>query len=472
MFKEKNNKYLDTVIIGSGLSALNFIDEFSKKEKKIHVISPNFNEKLFDNKYEKIEFLPSQMYDKKIQAENYFFANQIEKSKNCKVLGSLNFGGLSNYWGLQVDNYINIKNQRLTKSINKKINSSFNDLLNKFKLIGTFQYNNKAYQNEFNIPAHFSNLLKKKYKNFKILRPIIAFNRNLKKRELSQIKENKDKLNSSNFLEISGLKNKIHFHNFYVEEIQKYGKKLKIICKNKKEMKIFIVKKVILAAGTIATTKIIMNYLKIKKEVSIKHHPRLIAVYLGRKKINTDLKFTPSLLQFIGKNNQNFFSADIRPGNSDITDSIISLSRLLLPFKFLINFFKQRLIFSNILLDPKFSDIYMKSMGKNFLIYTKKNNVYGELKKTNLKFFYFLLKQNLIFPFFKTHFPGIGSDFHYFGSIPINGKQKLSVNENCQLKNNKNIYVVDSSVFNFKTNKYPLGIVMANARRIGKLLSK
>ena len=88
-----------------------------------------------------------------------------------------------------------------------------------------------------------------------------------------------------------------------------------------------------------------MNYLKIKKEVSIKHHPRLIAVYLGRKKINTDLKFTPSLLQFIGKNNQNFFSADIRPGNSDITDSIISLSRLLLPFKFLINFF--RVLFSN-----------------------------------------------------------------------------------------------------------------------------
>ena len=31
---------------------------------------------------------------------------------------------------------------------------------------------------------------------------------------------------------------------------------------------------------------------------------------------------------------------------------------------------------------------------------------------------------------------------------------------------------VDSSVFNFKSNKYPLGIVMANARRIGKLLSK
>ncbi len=82
-----------------------------------------------------------------------------------------------------------------------------------------------------------------------------------------------------------------------------------------------------------------------------------------------------------------------------------------------------------------------------------------------------MLKKNFIFPLFKTHFPGIGSDFHYFGTIPFNKNNKLSVNENCQLKNNKGIYIVDSSVFNFKNNKYPLGIVMANARRIGKLLS-
>ena len=94
-----------------------------------------------------------------------------------------------------------------------------------------------------------------------------------------------------------------------------------------------------------------------------------------------------------------------------------------------------------------------------------------KLKKINLNIFSFLLKKNFIFPLFKTHFPGIGSDFHYFGTIPFNKNNKLSVNENCQLKNNKGIYIVDSSVFNFKNNKYPLGIVMANARRIGKLLS-
>ena len=46
--------------------------------------------------------------------------------------------------------------------------------------------------------------------------------------------------------------------------------------------------------------------------------------------------------------------------------------------------------------------------------------------------------------------------------------KKLHVNENCQLNKNKNIYIVDGSVLKFKSNKYPLGAIMANARRIGK----
>ena len=67
-------------------------------------------------------------------------------------------------------------------------------------------------------------------------------------------------------------------------------------------------------------------------------------------------------------------------------------------------------------------------------------------------------------------YPGPGADYHYFGTIPFHQKGKLSVNENCQLKNYKNIYIVDGSIFNFKRNKYPLGLIIANARRIGKLL--
>ena len=64
MQKKQSNEYLDTVIIGSGLSALNFIEIYSKK-KKIDVISPNFNFKLSGGEIEEIKFLPSQMRKKK-----------------------------------------------------------------------------------------------------------------------------------------------------------------------------------------------------------------------------------------------------------------------------------------------------------------------------------------------------------------------------------------------------------------------
>ena len=88
--------------------------------------------------------------------------------------------------------------------------------------------------------------------------------------------------------------------------------------------------------------------------------------------------------------------------------------------------------------------------------------------KKNKKIFDFLIKKKIIFPFYKTLYPGPGADYHYFGTIPFHNKGKLSVNDNCQLKNNKNIFIIDGSVFNFKFNKYPLGWVIANARRIGK----
>ena len=114
----------------------------------------------------------------------------------------------------------------------------------------------------------------------------------------------------------------------------------------------------------------------------------------------------------------------------------------------------------------------MKKEKKSYKLYVKKKDTKKKLTQRNRKIFEFLKKNKVVFPFFKTFFPGFGADYHYFGSIPFNNKGKLSVNDQCQLNGNKNIYIVDGSVFNFKTNKYPLGLMVANARRIGKLLSK
>ena len=51
----------------------------------------------------------------------------------------------------------------------------------------------------------------------------------------------------------------------------------------------------------------------------------------------------------------------------------------------------------------------------------------------------------------------------------MSSKKKLSVNENCQLNGYPNIYIIDGSVLDFKENKYPVGLVMDNARRVAKI---
>ena len=96
-----NIKKLDLVVIGSGLSALNFIDTYLDKHKKVHVISPN---NLKNVKQIKKRILPAQMKSDQNDVDNFFYYNNFFLKDNCKVLGTLNKGGFSNYWGLQMDN--------------------------------------------------------------------------------------------------------------------------------------------------------------------------------------------------------------------------------------------------------------------------------------------------------------------------------------------------------------------------------
>ena len=67
--KANNKQILDLVVIGSGLSALNFIDTYLKKKKTVHVISPNIN-KNFENTKRYFNHLPSQMSGKDIPINN------------------------------------------------------------------------------------------------------------------------------------------------------------------------------------------------------------------------------------------------------------------------------------------------------------------------------------------------------------------------------------------------------------------
>ena len=470
----KNKIFFKIIVVGSGLPSLNFIDSFLKKNKHINVISPDFKEELNDKSNfnsHLFKFFPTPEIKKKIKkVKNYFISNKLKVNKNCNILGSLEFGGLSNYWGLQVDKDISEDIKHLKKKTIKSIKHHFYNLLKSSGFLGEFALNKKLkFKNDYKIPGNLENLIKKKDKNYNISKSILAFFTKKKQTRLEEIKENQSKFISSNFFK-KNLRNKnIKFHNYYVEKIYKEKKKIVLLCKNKKEIKKFIADKVVLGCGTIATTKLILNFLKIKKEIRIKHHPRLLAAFLSRQRIKSTMDFTPSLLQIKNKKRNDRYLADIRPGNKIITNSIIDLYKFLLPFKFLINYLKEFLIFSNILLDSKYSNLYIK-VKKNLIaeIYSKNKFTHFELKKRNKNIFKFLLKNKIIFPFYKTSFPGSGGEYHYFGTIPISSnKNRMSVNENCQLKSNPNIYIVDGSVFDFKVNKYPLALIMANARRIG-----
>tara|TARA_Y100000766_G_scaffold177969_1_gene152775 strand:+ start:219 stop:881 length:663 start_codon:yes stop_codon:yes gene_type:complete len=175
---------LQTVIIGTGLSSLSFIDKYLEKNKKIDIISPD-KDFLYDSNGANIHLLqnlPYHIIKNKNKINNYFESNNITVNKSSKILGILGFGGLSNYWGMQIDNNILDDIKYLSSKTRKDIIDSFFEILRKFKLKGNCKLKNKEYLNNYKVDAFFNKLLKKKFKDLLVSKPILAYS---KKRKLT-----------------------------------------------------------------------------------------------------------------------------------------------------------------------------------------------------------------------------------------------------------------------------------------------
>ena len=172
---------LKTVVIGSGLASLNFIDAFLEKKKNIDIISPDFSVDLCKNNKiygSLVKFLPTQMNKAHQKIENYYFSNNINVKNNCKILGSLEFGGLSNYWGLQIDGDINNDISYLKKNTIKEIKQSFFYFLTSNKLLGKYYFKkDKIYNNDYKIPKDLDLLNNQKKEGLRCYKPILAFNK-------------------------------------------------------------------------------------------------------------------------------------------------------------------------------------------------------------------------------------------------------------------------------------------------------
>ena len=172
--------HFNLIVIGSGLSSLSFIDSYLEKNNRVDVISPEFKKSDIKDESQNSHLynyknLPPQMIDNENKIRDYFSYNNFIVEKNSSIMASLEFGGLSNYWGLQIDPNIFPDLKCLSKKNKKKLEKSFFEIAQKAKFLGKFNLNKKDYQNDFKIDNSFSNLLtKRKINDFDITKPILA----------------------------------------------------------------------------------------------------------------------------------------------------------------------------------------------------------------------------------------------------------------------------------------------------------
>ncbi len=460
----------DIVIIGSGLSSTAFLQGLNLKNKKIALISPQSFKISKNSKNKKIEKyvkrnLPPRFSEKKNirNIVNFFDENRIIINREISIFGSLQHGGVSNYWGGSCDflnknqiNFLNKKNKNeLIKSYSKIANeNNFSGMSDKLikknsKYINKFDksfeeiINNNSGKNiEF-----FKNQNAQNYKTGKLYLPM--------------------KLNK--YKNIKKL-------NLIVKDIYKQNNFYSIICKKNKVYSEIKSKKIILGAGTISTTSIICRMLKIKKKIKLNHNPMLFGVLISKKKIKKD-NFSPSKLGariFEEKGNFNSL-VNFRGSNELIKEKIFenySFMKNKISKKFY-NLLENNLIFFNLYLDSKYGNLYInmnKNLSMNISLNKKKNLfIKNKLKKDAKKIYKNFKNKDLIYPVNFNIIPPFGNDSHYTGTIPINGKDKnLSLNENCELKGFKNLYIIDGSALPINTSKFPTALIISNAYRIGK----
>ena len=142
-------KIFDILVVGSGLSGLTFAEEYLKKNRTLNFISPTLKKDTNDDTKYKLDYkaLPPQFKKNFNKIEDFFDYNKFKFDKqNCSLLGSLEFGGLSNYWGLQIDNDIDEDLDCFGKKNKNQIINCFYEILEDKNLMA----NNSDYNFSFN----------------------------------------------------------------------------------------------------------------------------------------------------------------------------------------------------------------------------------------------------------------------------------------------------------------------------------
>lgn len=461
----------DLIVIGSGLSSFAFLKGLKTAKKKICIISYENESTKIKIESENIDYknLPPRLKLNKKNKKNivdFYEKNNFKIDSRTSIFGIVSHGGVSDYWGCSNEdlnvNKINFLNKK-NKNLIKKANIFFNNRYYSSDLKKNRILNNKNQKNYVDLK---NKLLNYKSKFFKFYNNTTAYNekKKLEFRPANYFKE---------------INKKIKLYNYFVDKIRKRKKYYEIYCDGKKGKTIFRARKIVLAAGTFSTTRIVCEMLKFKNKIKVYHNPMLFGVFTSRYLIqNKESRMPPSdfALKINDKLTNSSLIANFRRINKTIEKKIFQNFRQAnnYLFKKIFNIFKFKLIFINLYLSNKFSNIFFKYDDKEFKIYSdyKKTKINNKLLKRNFQRIYKYLKlKNLITFLHHSYVPETGSDSHFIGTIPISKKKnKLSLNENCELKNFKNLFIVDGSSIPKNNLKFPTNLIICNAYRIGRLI--
>ena len=470
----------DYLIVGSGLSAVSFLHGLGEENKKIIILSYQSKKKTNTainlNGYE----FPAKLKDKEKHHVNYFkkYLNIKKLDKNINLFGSMSDEGNSKFWGLHYE--LGTENEI---SFLKKNN--YNDLKKSFiKIYKDFSFLGKTCEdlgdNNYFIDDYFYFLLNSKNKkklNFKNCALAIIKDKLKNFKNLSWDDNSKKSIFVPSTFFNKFNKTKFIKKNYLVKKIKKKKNFYEVYCSDNDKDYIIKTEKLIFASGTLSTTKIISEFINFNGKIRMLHNPMAFFSFISlRKKINNINSFY-SQLTFSLKNKKNYTFGSLRSLNDDIIKKISKQYGLFgYIIHIILHLFKKFICIGNLYLNGNESNLIIKSQNGKLLSaqYQNTENIKKKLKKKFYKFIKNLKYYDKNIIYYKNIIPKLGSDYHYFGTIPIVkkfSKSKLEVDQFCRLKNHKNIYIVDGSVISKISSKFPTGIMMANAYRIARHLA-
>lgn len=448
------------VVLGSGPSALATIKGLLDAKKRIYILDAGITDDTFSKlqtNNAKVRNSSPKFFNKTKRYVTQSFDRLIEiKCNSFKPTCSLAKGGLSNIWGGGIQTYNSKELEDYPYDL-KDIKNIYPDILN--ILLDCEETDEIIKQLEeiedLDIPEE----------SITFIKSFIAQNKKqvsddkciLSSCDIGCVNCNRGIFNSLKQIERLEKKGKIEYQaNKLITKIKKDNNNYQIICKDliTGDDISYLTSTVFCSLGVISTTKLVLEMLRLDKELKILSTPMANFILYSKNKVNPEKPAITQAKTFTVKNKNNI-TGNIFPLTVNIIQSMMgeTLSRIFLkiiPLRFISRFYLGNLFFSS-----NYSDnIISITNGKTQIRSTLPSKLLKDHKSTMRLLKKQLKKANYNLVPFSQRLMKPGEDIHYGGTLPI---MKLPNSYECdlngQLKGEKNFFITDPSSLSYLPGK-------------------